>query len=172
MINFYRDSGWNKILTNFINMKNFIIVAFLFLHNFVAPYSFAQDEKEKLGAGEFLVAMIGAPDWEFCSIYGRSLSGAIILPDFDLSDEEAIKIIKEVAKDRGIKVNSQRVLKKKLMMGDSKCQFFAYLGSFASAPIKINTTVVGKIKREQLVMKNGVYVYFDNDKLTAYQTSE
>lgn len=153
-------------------MKNYIILVIVLLQNLIAPYSVAQEQTEKLGAGEFHAEMIIAPDWEFCSIYGRSLSGAIILPNVDLSDEEAIKIIKEVAKERKIKVNNQRALKRKLLMGDSKCQFFAYLGSFTSAPIQINTTVIGKIKREQIVMKHGVYVYFDNDRLTAYQTSE
>lgn len=134
--------------------------------------SIAQDGIEKNSEGKFYSKLILAPEWEFCSIYGRSLSGALIMPDVDLSDAAMIKIVKEIARERKIRVNDRRILEKKLRTGDSKCHFYAYLGSAATAPIRINTTVVGNVKREQIVMNYGMYVYFDNDKLTAYQSSE
>lgn len=121
---------------------------------------------------DFYTKMATAPEWEFCSMYGRALQGELHLSNVDSWSDEATKIIKIVAKERKIKVNDQRILRKKMAMGDSKCHFFAHLGYAASEPVRINTTVAGKIKREQLVMKHGLYVYFDNDKFTAYQSQD
>ena len=153
-------------------MHKYTLTIFLLLNSVITTHSIAQEKDEKLNEGQFYSKLILAPEWEFCSIYGRSLSGALIMPNVDLSDATMIRIVKEIAKERKIKVNDQRVLAKKLRTGDSKCHFYAYLGSGASAPIRINKTVVGKITREQIVMDYGLYVYFDNDKLTAYQTSD
>lgn len=105
-------------------------------------------------------------------MYGRALQGELHLSNVGSWSDDATRIIKEVAKERKIKVNDQRISRKKVVIGDSKCHFFAHLGYTASEPIRTNTTAVGKIKREQVVLSHGLYVYFDNDKFTAYQSQE
>lgn len=150
----------------------YLFVLMMLLQWIMIPLSFAEERERVADEGKFYSKLILAPEWEFCSIYGRSLSGALIMPDVNLSDAEMIKIVKEIARDRKIRVNDKRILERKIRTGDSKCHFYAYLGSHATAPIRINTTVIGSVKKEQVVMSNGLYLYFENDKLIAYQMSE
>ena len=153
-------------------MNKYKIIFIGIVHCFLAVSAFAQESEEKSKAEDFYWKMVMAPEWEFCSMYGRALQGELHLSNFDSWSDTAAKIIKEVAKERKIRVNVQRVMRKKLSVGDSKCHFFAHLGYAASKPIRINTTVVGKTTREQIVMNYDLYVYFDNDKFVGYQSQE
>jgi len=57
------------------------------------------------------------------------------------------------------------IAKKEFFLGMTKDQVAVSLGPWE----KVNTTVTRKVRHEQVIYENGLYLYFDNGVLTSYQ---
>lgn len=117
----------------------------------------------------FLGKMIVATTDTLCTYYGKAFHGYVIDPHLSISNEEQARIVKEVFQERKLKVDAKRLATNKADLGDTRCLVFAVFGVHLGEPATANTTIVkGKVV-EQLVFKNGTYLYFDNGRLSAVQ---
>lgn len=139
---------------------------------FISFFAFAQanDSNEKPDdVPAFLVEVITVTDTELCTVYGNALNGRFDFRNLVVEEKKYMELLNFEMKNRKLKVNKNKILAKQVAIGDSKCQVFATVGSGIGEPLNVNKTYVKGSIREQYVMKNNIYLYFDNGILSASQ---